>query len=144
MKRTILSSITLLLTAMLVAQPGPNGPPKPPPLAERWKRDSIKLNLYIGPPATQMAAIKNVFFLFYTELDALAEKNKTAPPAREAIDKIRDNRKNALQGILTAAAFDRFETFEREFMPSPPPPPGRPETPEHLRRHEQIALPPAT
>ncbi len=144
MKKTILSSLSLLLTTMLVAQPSPGAPLKPPPpLTERWKKDSIKLNLYVVPLASQMANIHNIFYLFYNELDALVENNKTAPPAKEAIDKIIDARKNALRGVLAAPAFDRFETFEREFMP-PPPPPGRPGMHEHLRLHEQVAPTPNT
>jgi len=90
-----------------------------------------------------MAGIQRIFYLFYNELDALADNNKTAPPAKETIDKIRAGRKNALQGILTAPAFNRFETFEREFMP-PPPPHGHPAMHDPVHRHEQAAPPPGS
>jgi Holliday junction resolvase RusA-like endonuclease len=126
MKKIILSSIIMLLTANLFAQPGqkPDGPPKPPPISERWKRDSIKLQLYVNMNADQIAGVKNIFITFYNSLDALVSKQSDAPAEREDIGNIIKTRKDGLKTVLNEKQFDRFEAFEREFMPPPPPKPG--------------------
>src|SRR5947209_8624719 len=122
MKKVFLGSALLLLTATLFAQPGHNdGPPKPPPVAERWKRDSIKLQLYVALQLTQISPVKNVFYISYQNMDALVEKSKGTPPAKEEMEKLHNGRNNALKTIFNAGQFDRYETFEREFMPPPPP-----------------------
>ena len=123
MKRIIFSSLATLLTATLFAQPPhPDGPPKPPPVAERCKHDSTKLQLYVVLSSPQISNVKTAFFSFYNEMDALMQAPKTAP-AKEGVEKIRSKRDLTLKAIFNAQQFDRFETFEKDFMPPPPHPP---------------------
>lgn len=126
MKKLLLGSAAMLLTATLFAQPEQpfDGPPKPPPVTERWKYDSTKLQLYVVLNNAQMSNVKSTFFSFYNEMDALMQQNKKAPPAspaREEIEKIRTKRNAALKAILDGQQFMRFDVFEKEFMPPPHP-----------------------
>lgn len=134
MKKLLFSSAVLLLTAPVFAQPDPHpdGPPKPPPVAERWRHDSTKLQLYVVLTQEEMAGAKAAFLSFYTDADALlqgAKNGPPAPPAREDMERLRTKRNAALKTIFNAQQFDRFETFEREFMPPPPPSPLHPPKP---------------
>ena len=124
MKKLLLGSAAMLLTATLFAQPEqhPDGPPKPPPIAERWRHDSTKLQLYVVLNTGQMSNVKAAFLSFYNDMDAVMQQNKKNPPkapAREDVEKIRAKRNSALKTIFTAQQYDRFQTFEREFMPPP-------------------------
>ena len=123
--------MALLLTAMLYAQPkqSGDGPPKPPPVAERWKHDSTKLQLYINMQPPQISGVKNVFTTFYKEMDALREGSKGGPPKKEEMDKIRDKRKTALKTVLNDHQMQRFQTFEKQFMPPHHPPGPKKEKP---------------
>ena len=137
MKKLLFSSVAVLLTATVFAQPQPHSyePPKPPSVAERWKHDSIKLQLYVVLPASQINGVKTAFLSFYSEMDALMQASKTTlptPPAREEVEKVRSKRDLTLKAILNAQQFDRFETFEKEFMPPPPHPPRPQEIPEKV------------
>ena len=130
MKKMLFSSIALLLMVNLFAQRPEEGPQKQPPTIEqRWKRDSVKLQTHLSLSAAQTGKLKNAFVSFYKDLDALAAKDRTMPPPREEVEKIRENRKKTLKNILTSEQFTRFETFEKEFMPPPPgkrnPPPPK-------------------
>lgn len=125
----IFSSIFLLLAVKLFAQPNQHGPREGPTVADRWKRDSIKLQLYVNLSPPQAATVKPVFLSFYNSLDAHAEHTKTTPPPRVEIEKAIKERMNALKKILDTVQMDRFETFEREFMPPPPP-----------RQHKQMEI----
>ena len=124
MKKLVFSSIVLLLTVNLFAQPGQkqDGPPKPPPISERWKRDSIKLQLYVGLNPDQVTNVKNAFVSFYSALDAKAPKEGTKPPNREEMHNLVKTRNDALKNSLNQKQFERFETFEKEFMPPHHPP----------------------
>ena len=114
----------MLLTVNLFAQSGvKQDSPKLPSIAERWKRDSIKLQLYVNINPEQIASIKNTFVTFYNSLDATLQKGPANPPPKEDIDKMIKTRNDTLKTILNEKQFDRFETFEHEFMP-PPPGPG--------------------
>lgn len=126
MKLIIFGSILMLLTVHLFAQSSQNqdGPPKPPPVSERWKRDSIKLQLYVNIREDQMAGTKNAFLSFYKGLDEWAPKEKMSPQKKKEMHSLSKARNEALKKILDEKQFDRFETFEREFMPSHPPMPG--------------------
>jgi hypothetical protein len=133
MKKIIFSSMVMLLTLSLFAQPNQkqDGPPKPPPIAERWKRDSIKLQLYVNISPEQVANVKNAFVSFYNSMDAMAPKEPGNPPGKEDMDKIIKTRKDALKTILNEKQFARFETFEKEFMP-----------PHHPPVHDDKKMPP--
>lgn len=122
MKKIIFSSIAILLTVTLFAQPEHNhdGPPKPPPVAERWKRDSIKLQLYVTLSSSQINNVKATFVSFYNDMEAMMEKGKTAPPPKGQMESVHYKRNDALKSIFNSGQWDRFETFEREFMPPPP------------------------
>ncbi len=120
MKKILFSSLAALLTIALFAQPPhPDGPPKPPPIAERWKHDSVKLQLYVVLSSSQISNVKTAFVSFYNEMDALMQVSKMLP-AREDVEKVRSKRDGDLKLIFNAQQFDRFETFEKEFMPPPP------------------------
>jgi hypothetical protein len=123
MKQIIFSSVLMLLTVHLFAQPlqKQEGPPKPPPVAERWKRDSIKLQLYVNIRQDQVAGVKNAFLSFYKGMDESAPKEKMNPPKKEEMDHLITTRIEALKKVLDEKQFDRFETFQREFMPPHPP-----------------------
>lgn len=130
MKKIVFSGTMMLLTVSLFAQPQKqNGPPNPPPIAERWKRDSIKLQLYVNLGEEQVSRIKNAFVSFYTGLDALAPKAEMNLPRKEDIDHLLQTRNDAVKNIMDAKQFDRFTTFEREFMPLHPPMPGNKKMP---------------
>ena len=124
MKKVLFGSVAMLLTVSVFAQPGqhPDGPPPPPPVAERWRHDSTKLQLYVVLSANEINGTKAAFLSFYNDMDGLRQQNKPAP--REELEKTRAKRNNALKEIFNPQQFDRFETFEREFMPLPPPPKG--------------------
>jgi hypothetical protein len=121
MKKLVFSSLFLLLAGSLFAQPQHReGPPKPPPIAERWKHDSTKLQLYVGLNPGQISSTKNVFVNFYKDMDALMQNRKDGPPKKEDMDKVVNKRKEALKAIFSAQQLGRLETFRREFMPPPP------------------------
>jgi hypothetical protein len=124
MKKIIFGSMLMLLTVSLFAQPNPkqDGPPKPPPIEERWKRDSIKLQLYVNINHEQMANVKNTFISFYNSMDAVAPKEPGNPPNKEDMDKIVKSRNESLKNVVNEKQFDRFKTFEKEFMPPHHPP----------------------
>lgn len=132
MKKSLFSSAAVLLTATLFAQPQPrpDGPPKPPPLAERWKHDSTRLQLYVVLSPGQIAGIKTAFFSFYNDADALMQQhrdNSPTPPPKEEVEKMRTKWVAALKAIFDAQQFTRFQTFEKEFMPPHPPEPPTPQ-----------------
>ena len=134
MKKLLPGSVAMLLTMTLFAQPEkqPDGPPKPPPIAERWRHDSTKLQLYVVLNSGEMAGAKASFLSFYNDMDALMQPTNSkppAPPARADVERIHTKRNNALKAIFSAQQFERFETFEREFMPPPPPHPFNPPKP---------------
>lgn len=118
----------MLLTTLLFAQPHsrPDGPPKPPPVAERWKHDSTRLQLYVVLLPGQTTGVKTTFVAFYNDADALMQQHQDGsptPPPKEEMEKIRTKRTAALKAIFDTQQFTRFETFEKEFMPPRPPKP---------------------
>jgi hypothetical protein len=124
MKKFLLGSAAALLSATLFAQPQhrPDGPPKPPPVATQWKNDSIKLQLYVVLATGQMADVKTAFVSFYKDMDALLQQAGGSRPEREEMEKVSTKRKAALKAILTSQQLDRFDAFEKEFIPPPHPP----------------------
>ena len=132
MKKIIFGSMLMLLTGNLFAQSMKQDDlRKPPAIPEQWKRDSIKLQLYVNINSDQMTAVKNAFISFYNSLDAVIPKEPGTHPKREDIDLLVKTRNDALKKILNEKQFDRFETFDREFLP--PPPPG----------HDEKKMPPS-
>lgn len=131
MKKILSTGIAVFLTATVVAQPGRrlDGPPQPPPLTDRWAHDSTRLQLYVVLNGDQIGRVKTAFVSFYNDVDALMQQNKTVPPPKQAVEKILTKRNAALKTIFTAQQFDRFQTFEKEFMP-PPPRPHKPPKPD--------------
>lgn len=120
MKKMILGSALMLLTVILFAQPQHDGPPKPPPVAERWTHDSTRLQLYVVLSSSQIGNVKAVFISFYNSMDALMQNAAGSPPAREEVEKINKAKDEALQQIFTPEQKMKYHTFRRELMPPPP------------------------
>ena len=125
MKKITLAGINLLLSALLLAQPPQHeGPPKPPPVAERWMHDSTRLQLYVVLLPAQIVGIKAAYTSFYTAMDSFMEKHTAAPPTKEQHDLPMKRRDEALAQIFTPEQTIRFHTFHKEL--SPPHPEGPP------------------
>lgn len=131
MKKLILGSTMLLLTATLFAQSAPpqrQGHPKPPSVEDRWKGLSERFQYAFHPSTDQEAKLKTVFMEFFKEMDALHEKSQGKRPERTEVDAIVKKRNDAVYKILNKDQGEHFYLLQRELMaPPPPPPPASPE-----------------
>lgn len=134
MKQLLCCSLLLWMTLPLAAQEKmpPQGPPKPPPVAERWMHDSSRIAGAVTLSATQSASVKTSFLAFYKSMDGLLEKSKPNPPAKEAVEALVTTRNNAVKKVLNAMQVKQYSGIERQLMPLPPrdkkgspPPPSR-------------------
>jgi hypothetical protein len=142
MKRMITCSTLLLLTGLLFAQENKNGQHKPPPLTERWNRDNGIITYDIPLSADAIGKVKEVFYTFYTGMDALMEKATSAPPAREAVEKLVDKRNLAVLRMLSDE--DAAKYLHVIPMLMPPPPPGHEGMPPHQGPPPPKQKPPVT
>src|SRR5689334_7452770 len=88
MKKLLLAGIILLGAFSMFAQQ----PPKPPVPEERWKHDSKSITDNAGLTVEKVQKLKPAFMQFYTEMDALMEKQKGERPAKELVEPIMKRR----------------------------------------------------
>ena len=120
MKQFLFGSLLLLSLSAFAQDQRPPGPPKPPPVAERWKRDSSKIVRAVTLSAAQLKMVKASFLIFYKDLDALMEKGKLARPDKAAVDVLIAKRNSAVKKTLSAEQAQQFSGIERQLMPPPP------------------------
>jgi Spy/CpxP family protein refolding chaperone len=120
MKKMIMAGIAILVTAITFAQPEKDGPSKPPPLEKRWEKDSGKIKSAVSLTADEQAKMKTAFMAFYTEMDALREKNKAQRPAREEVERVAQKRNDAIKKFLSKDKFEKFMGVEKQLGPPKP------------------------
>jgi hypothetical protein len=114
---------SMLVLASFIAKAQPNekqGPPKPPPAEERWKRDVGIIKKHVTAVSEkQEAELKTEFLNFYKQMDAIHEKNKGQRPPKEEMDKIKSSRDEQLKKSLSAAQMEQFKKADEELRPKP-------------------------
>ncbi|MDB5195667.1 MAG: hypothetical protein JWP88_37 [Flaviaesturariibacter sp.] len=123
MKQLLCFSLLLCIALSLVEQKKapPQCPTKPPPMAERLKRDSSKIADALILSALQTVSVKTSFLSFYKSMDALLEKSKGTPPAREAVETLINTRNTAVKKALNPAQVKLYTCIELQLMPPPRP-----------------------
>ena len=106
------------------------GPPKPPPVADRWKHDSTTIASSISLSTDQSKKTKTAYYNFYKEMDLLLEKNKGKKPLKEEVERLVKKRDDAVKAILNKEQSAKYEAISKKLMPPPPghrkePPPSK-------------------
>jgi hypothetical protein len=120
MKQLVIAGLALLLTSASFPQGTKEGPPKPPPPEKRWEKDSEKISKTVRLTADELAKMKTAFMAFYSEMDALHEKNKGQRPAKEELNKIAAKRKASVKKFLSKEKYEKFLEVEKELGPPKP------------------------